>query len=34
MTQRLILRHGDCTQVLTEYKEDSVGSIVCDPPYG
>jgi len=34
MTQRLILRHGDCVAVLADMKEDSVGSVVCDPPYG
>ena len=32
--QKLILRHGDCVAVLAGMKEDSVGSIVCDPPYG
>ena len=34
MTQKLILRHGDCVAVLGEYEEGSVGGIVCDPPYG
>ena len=34
MTQKLILRHGDCVAVLGEYEEASVGGIICDPPYG
>ena len=33
MTQKLILRHGDCVAVLGEYKEGSVGAFICDPPY-
>lgn len=32
--QKLVLRHGDCVQVLAEYEESSVGGIICDPPYG
>lgn len=34
MTQRLILRHGDCVEVLKGYDEGSVGAFCCDPPYG
>ena len=34
MTQTLTLKHGDCVEVLAEMKEDSVGSVICDPPYG
>lgn len=34
MTQRLILRHGDCVEVLSGYEGGSVSSIICDPPYG
>ena len=30
----ITLRHGDCIQVLKEYADNSVASIVCDPPYG
>ena len=33
MTQKLILRHGDCVAVLGEYEEGSVGAFICDPPY-
>jgi hypothetical protein len=33
MTQRLILRHGDCVSVLTDYEDASIGAIVSDPPY-
>ena len=28
------LRSGDCIQVLKEYEDNSIASIVCDPPYG
>lgn len=31
--QRLILRHGDCVDVLGEYEDASVGAVVSDPPY-
>jgi DNA modification methylase len=34
MTQRLILRHGDCVEVLKGYEDGSIGAIVSDPPYG
>ena len=34
MIQRLILRHGDCVEVLGDMEESSVGGIICDPPYG
>ena len=34
MTQTLTLKHGDCIEVLKAMKEDSVGSVICDPPYG
>jgi hypothetical protein len=33
MTQRLILRHGDCVEVLGEYEDASIGAVVSDPPY-
>jgi len=28
------LKLGDCLEVLATMKEDSVGSVICDPPYG
>ena len=31
---RLVLRHGDCVEVLKSYTERSVGAVICDPPYG
>lgn len=31
---RLVLRHGDCVEVLKSYTEGSVGAVICDPPYG
>jgi len=31
--QKLILRHGDCVEVLKGYDEGSVGAFCCDPPY-
>ena len=32
---RLVLRHGDCVEVLRQdYTEGSVGAVICDPPYG
>ena len=34
MTQRLILRHGDCVEVLKGYEDGSIGAIISDPPYG
>lgn len=34
MTRNLILRHGDCVEVLKEYADGSIGAVVCDPPYG
>jgi hypothetical protein len=33
MTQRLILRHGDCVEVLKGCEDGSIGAIVSDPPY-
>ncbi len=30
----ITLRQGDCFEVLKAMKEDSVGSVICDPPYG
>ena len=30
----ITLRHGDCFDVLKELESNSVGSVVCDPPYG
>ena len=34
MTQTLTLKHGDCVEVLATLSESSVGSVICDPPYG
>ena len=34
MTQKLILRHGDCVEVIKGYEEGSIGAVVSDPPYG
>jgi len=34
MSVTLHLRHGDCVAVLQAYKENSVGGVVSDPPYG
>jgi site-specific DNA-methyltransferase (adenine-specific) len=34
MTQRLILRHGDCVEVLKGYEDGSIGAFCSDPPYG
>jgi hypothetical protein len=31
--QKLILRHGDCVDVLKDYEDGSIGAFVCDPPY-
>ena len=31
---KIVLHHGDCVAVLKSYAEGSVGSVVCDPPYG
>lgn len=31
--QKLILRHGDCVEVLKGYEDGSVGTVVSDPPY-
>ena len=33
MSVTLYLRHGDCVQVLGEHPDESVGAVVCDPPY-
>ena len=30
----LILRHGDCVEVLKGYEDGSIGAIISDPPYG
>jgi predicted methyltransferase len=32
--QTVTLRLGDCVLVLSEYEDDSLRWIVCDPPYG
>lgn len=32
--QRLILRHGDCVDVLRGYEDGSIGAVISDPPYG
>lgn len=29
----IILKHGDCIQILRGMESNSVGSIICDPPY-
>ena len=34
MVQQLNLRLGDCVEVLAGLEESSVGSVICDPPYG
>jgi DNA modification methylase len=34
MTQRLILRYGDCVDVLKGCEDGSIGAVVSDPPYG
>lgn len=34
MTQTLTLKHGDCVEVLATLSESSIGSVICDPPYG
>ena len=31
---KLILRKGDCLEVLREYPEESLETVLCDPPYG
>lgn len=31
--QRLILRHGDCVEVLKDYEDGSIGAVISDPPY-
>ena len=31
--QRLILRHGDCVDVLKGYEDGSIGAMISDPPY-
>ena len=31
--QRLILRHGDCVEVFSEYADESIGAVISDPPY-
>ena len=28
------IRHGDCLTVLRDLPDNSVDSVVCDPPYG
>ena len=33
MTQRLILRHGDCVEVLKGYEDGFIGAVISDPPY-
>jgi DNA modification methylase len=32
--KKLILRHGDCVDVLKGYEDGSLGAIISDPPYG
>ena len=31
--QKLILRHGDCVDVLKGYEDASLGAVISDPPY-
>lgn len=31
--QKLILRHGDCVDVLKGYADGSIGAVISDPPY-
>lgn len=31
---KIELKQGDCVEILAAMKEETVGSIVCDPPYG
>ena len=31
--QKLILRHGDCVDVLKGYEDASIGAVISDPPY-
>lgn len=33
LNDRVVLHHGDCLVVLDEMAENSVDSVVCDPPY-
>lgn len=33
LNDRVILRPGDCLQVLAELPENSIDAVVCDPPY-
>ena len=30
----IILKNGDCVEVLATLSESSIGSVICDPPYG
>lgn len=32
--QTLRLRLGDCVEVLALLPAESIGAVVCDPPYG
>lgn len=34
MTRSIHLEHGDCLDVMADLEPDSMGSLVCDPPYG
>ena len=31
---KIVLRQGDCLEVLKDYPESSVEAVLCDPPYG
>jgi DNA modification methylase len=33
MTQKLVLRLGNCVEVMRTLEEGSVGGVVTDPPY-
>jgi len=30
----IVLKHGECVNRMAELQEGSVGSVICDPPYG
>lgn len=34
MSDRFVLHHGDCLEVLAAISDCSIDSVVCDPPYG
>ena len=32
--QTIVLRLGDCVDIMREMPSESMGAFVCDPPYG